>query len=82
MLCSSQIRLLREGKEIPAELESKLSKPKQTKEAPKGDNPVGQTDDIKILNEKVDLDKDILIYIESKLCFKGGSIIKVSSMKR
>ncbi|CAG2237564.1 GOLGA4 [Mytilus edulis] len=49
-----QIRLLREGKEIPPELENKVTKSKvQSKEVGKGDNSDIQTDDVKILNEKV-----------------------------
>jgi hypothetical protein len=49
-----QVRLLREGKEVPPELEQRLTKSKsQSKEVGKGENSDTQTDDIKILNEKV-----------------------------
>ena len=49
-----QVRLLREGKEVPPELEQRLTKSKlQRKEVGKGENSDTQTDDIKILNEKV-----------------------------
>jgi hypothetical protein len=45
---------LREGKEVPPELEQRLTKSKsQSKEVGKGENSDTQTDDIKILNEKV-----------------------------
>ena len=50
----TQVRLLREGKEVPPELEQRLTKSKsQSKGVGKGENSDTQTDDIKILNEKV-----------------------------
>ena len=45
---------MREGKEVPPELEQRLTKSKsQSKGVGKGENSDTQTDDIKILNEKV-----------------------------